>query len=311
MADKLVSVNDDYDFPALVAARQAEKVAAQLAPKLDKVTADSTYAPLASLPQTVRHGGEASAARTTTGQITWVGWVQPANMEAQDVWLEIGQPAFNIKTSIDWEALYLASDLTVAEGAPVPMWADASGHGHNLTPATSIGAGTPTLKSAATEFNGKPAVAFNASAMWSEVLSQPVSQPFTVIAVARGLTNPTGIFGGPAIIYRASAAPGHYAFNPGNGAREITGSAGADLKLLMVEFDGNTSTGRANALTAIAGTPSGTVAHQATQIKIGGHDAGASKQSEIAMVGMYRGKLTTKQRTDLFAWVTAQYGITL
>lgn len=281
--------------------------------KLDKVTAAALYAPLSSFPDTVRHGGDPTAPRTTTGPITWIGWVQPRNMQTHDLWLEIAPPPFKLKTSVAWEGLYLADDLTHEAGAQVASWADSGKKGRDLVRNTEIGTGNPVMQRKSVSFNGKNAVAFANNPLWGAALPAPqASQPYTVAMVVRALTQPSQLFaaGTSGTVYRQSATAGNFSFNPGGAAIEITGTKSTDATFVMVEFNGADSTGRANNRSVLTSTTRGGT-QKLSQIKLGGWEDSPGAQLEISFLGIAPGLLGKYEKDGLIDWVNTNYALGL
>lgn len=306
MANRLVSVDDNFDFPKGVTDRQAERIAQDMVkPGTPLNTAINATVGDVQAPSTVQHGGNQSATRPRASQVTWVGWVRPANMDVRDIWLEIDEPPFTLEGSINWAALWTAKSAGTShtDGQSVSTWADASGNGVSLTQATAIGAtALPVYRSSVAEFGGKPALQFASSPLGGTIAA--TTQPCTAIFLARHTKTASSMIGPLPNLYRATAGPVRASAGD---VLDIPNSSDTQPHLFIAEYDGLNSTVAAGARTGAG--KMGSRAFGGT-VYVGGHDSGSHMGGHMVFGGVVHGLLDAKTKASLIAWVGSEYGVT-
>lgn len=315
MANRLVSVGDDFTLPTAV------KVAnANLPAHVQPAALTATYALKSELTsagiQVVYHLANASFARpTTTGPVLWVGSVAPLNRIAGDQFFVANPQA--VEPPTPWLASFTASSLGLADLSTVTTWEDESANNNDMTQATA--GSRPTFHVAA---GANPAFVRFAGAhtLASAAFSAAPTQPFTLFAAIRHNTINTasGSFNN---VVTGLAASQFTLRARGNGSASVW-SAEAGLSgdsttaittgqwyVISVIFDGTTSSLGINGV--IAAKSMGT--NGFTGLRVGSSYTGASSffNGDLHAVKVVQGRLDNPNRRAVEQSLADAVGVTL
>ena len=212
--------------------------------------------------------------------------------------------------SLPWEAFYLADDLALSDGDPVPQWDDLSGNGRHLSRAVT--SQQPTFRAASAALNSQPAVVFDGS---DDSLASPMFTTAQPTEMAAAMVIPTAtnkVFvdnrsGGVTVRQFFGSNAGNSNLRLYASSTSITGTVvgGGVRHYWRARFDGASSFLRRDEVEVITGDPGAGSTDGLTL----GADAGLARQSAIAVgfFGLLGRQLTVQEAADLAGWVQDKY----
>lgn len=237
------------------------------------------------------------------GTLTAVGGTLP----------DAGGAAFS-PLDLTWHTAFYADDITgLVDGDPIAQWDDASGNARHAKQATT--AYRPVYRSAVAALNGQPAVEADGVDDFLRVTFATEPQPYTAVAVIRSMNTAQLVSdyvydlgaGSSAQVVLTAVDAGRMRYGTSGGV--VTSDPGVNVAspmLAVFEADGAASRFLVNGTDYSNGT-SGTVGASGVTL-FNAITSGAAGHFQMGFFGLYVGKFSSTELSDLFAWSQSKYG---